>query len=139
MVRKKHTVTILPDFTVFRSVDNKWFVTSSGKLLRMRVINLERYRLAAEPIADVISITIKKIYTHSLVKKILEILAEVREDEVSCVLELIVDIAVGGRVVQVDANCILYMGLVQVRCQVRRRRRVIARVADVVCATTGEA
>ena len=89
--------------------------------------------------ADVISITICERDSHSLVKEILEILAEVREDEVARVLELVVDVAVGSRVVQVDTNGILYMCLVEVRGQVRRRRRVIAGVTDIVGSTTGEA
>jgi hypothetical protein len=90
-------------------------------------------------LADVISIAIRKSNAHSLVKEILEVLAEVREDEVARVLELVVDIAVGSRVVQVDTNGILHIGLVEVRGQVRRRRRVIAGVTDIVGTTTGEA
>lgn len=74
-----------------------------------------------------------------LVKQILEILAEVRENEVARVLELVVDVAVGSRVVQVDTNGILYVCLIEVRSQVRRGRRVIAWVTDIVGATTGEA
>jgi hypothetical protein len=95
--------------------------------------------LATKPVADVISISICECYSHSLVKEIFEILAEVREDEVAGVLELVVDVAVGCGVVKVDANGILHVCLVEVRGQVWRRRRVIARVTDIVGATTGEA
>jgi hypothetical protein len=105
----------------------------------VRVIDLKRYGLAAKPIADVISIAVEEIYTHSLVKQILEVLTEVREDEVSRVLELVVDIAVGCRVVEVDTNGILHVSLVEVRGEVRRWRRVIAWVTDVVGTTAGEA
>ena len=66
-------------------------------------------------------------------------MTEVREDEVSGVLELVVDIAVGSCVVQVDANGVLYLSLIEVRGQVRRWRRVITRVADIVGTTAGEA
>ena len=90
-------------------------------------------------LADVISIAISQRDSHSLVKQILKILAEVREDEVACVLELVVDVAVGSRVVEVDTNGILYVCLVEVRGQVRRRRRVIARVTDIVGTTAGKA
>lgn len=90
-------------------------------------------------LTDVISIAVCKCNSHSLVEQILEILAEVGEDEVARVLELIVDVAVGSRVVQVDTNGILYVCLVEVRSQVRRRRRVIAWVTDVVGTTAGEA
>jgi hypothetical protein len=90
-------------------------------------------------LADVISIAICKSNAYSLVKEILEVLAEVREDKIASVLELVVDVAVGSRVVQVDTNGILYMCLVEVRGQVRRRRRVIAGVTDIVGSTTGEA
>jgi hypothetical protein len=95
--------------------------------------------LAAKPVADVISISICECYSYSLVKEIFEILAEVRENEVARVLELVVDVAVGGRVVQVDTNGILHMCLVKVRSQVRRRRRVVAGVTDIVGTTAGEA
>lgn len=90
-------------------------------------------------LTDVIGISVSQCHPHSLVKQILEILAEIREDEVARVLELVVDVAVGSRVVQVDTNGTLHMCLVEVWGQVRRRRRVIARVTDVVGTTTGEA
>ena len=90
-------------------------------------------------LADVISIAICKSNAYSLVKEILEVLAEVREDKVASVLELVVDVAVGSRVVQVDTDGILYVCLVEVRGQVRRRSRVIAGVTDIVGSTTGEA
>ena len=73
-----------------------------------------------------------------MVKQILEVLAEVREDEVARVLELIVDVAIGSRVVQVDTNGILYLCLIEVRGQVRRRGRVIAGVTDIVGTAAGE-
>jgi len=138
-VRVELTVAILSDFAVFGSVDNEWLVASGRKLLSVRVVDLERHSLATKPIADVISIAICKSYAYSLVKEVLEILAEVREDEVARVLELVVDVAVGCRVVQVDTNGILHMCLVEVRGQVRRRRRVIARVTDIVGTTAGKA
>ena len=90
-------------------------------------------------LADVISIAICKSNAYSLVKEILEVLAEVREDKIASVLELVVDVAVGSRVVQVDTNGILYICLIEVRGQVRRRRRVIAGVTDIVGTTAGEA
>ena len=90
-------------------------------------------------LTDIIGIAVSQGNSHSLVKQILEVLAEVGEDEVACVLELVVDVAVGSRVVQVDTNGILYMCLVEVRGQVRRRRRVIAGVTDIVGTTAGEA
>ena len=90
-------------------------------------------------LTDVISIAVCKCNSHSLVEQILKILAEVGEDEVARVLELVVDVAVGSRVVQVDTNGILYVCLIEVRSQVRRGRRVIAWVTDIVGATTGEA
>jgi hypothetical protein len=89
--------------------------------------------------ANIISISICECDSYSLVKEILKVLAEVREDEVARVLELVVDVAVGCRVVQVDTNGILYICLIEVRGQVRRRRRVIAGVTDIVGTTAGEA
>ena len=95
--------------------------------------------MAAKPVADVIGIAVREGNSHSLVKEILEILTEVGEDKVSCVLELVVDVAVGSRVIQVDADGVLHMRLVEVRSQVRRRCRVITGVTNVVGSTTGEA
>jgi hypothetical protein len=90
-------------------------------------------------LTDVISISVSKGDSDSLVKQIFEILAEVGEDKVARVLELVVDVAVGSRVVKIDSNGILYVCLVEVRGQVRRRRRVIAGVTDIVGTTAGEA
>ena len=45
-----HTVTILSDFAVFRAVDNEWLVASGGKLLRVRVFDLEGHSLATKPV-----------------------------------------------------------------------------------------
>ena len=86
--RESLTVAVLSDLTVFGAVDNERLVASGRELFRVGVVDLERNGLATEPVADVIRITVEEGNAKSLVKQVLEILAEVGEDEVAGVLEL---------------------------------------------------
>ena len=82
------TIAVLPDLTVFGAIDHERLVASSRELLSVGVVDLERDGLATEPVADIISITVEERDAQALVKQVLEILAEVGEDEVAGVLEL---------------------------------------------------
>lgn len=99
------TVAILPHFSVLCSIDDERLVASSSELLCVGVVNLEGDGFTTEPVAcklvskehrtcgeerrtDVIGISVEQVDAQPLVKEILEILTEVREDEVASVLEL---------------------------------------------------
>lgn len=84
----QRTVPVLPDFTVFRSVDGEGLVSGGGELLGVRVVECERDGLAAEPVTDVVCVAVEEVDTQALVEQVLKILAEVGVDEVAGVLEL---------------------------------------------------
>ena len=84
----QRTVSVLPDFTVFRSVDGEGLVSGGGELLGVRVVECERDGLAAEPVTDVVCVAVEEVDTQALVEQVLKILAEVGVDEVAGVLEL---------------------------------------------------
>lgn len=48
---REREVSILSDFTVLSPVDCQWYVASSSKLGRIRVVDSEGYGLASEPVA----------------------------------------------------------------------------------------
>jgi hypothetical protein len=104
------TVAILSDLAVFCSVYEEGLVTCGGELLCVGVVDLEGDGFTTEPVAcglvrkgfkgsgkkgrqtDVISIAVKQVHANALVKQIFEVLSEVRENEVTRVLELPVEI-----------------------------------------------
>lgn len=88
MMLRRLTVSVLPDFTILRSVDREGLVSGGGELFGVRVVELERDGFAAEPVADVVGVAVEEVDAKTLVEQVLEVLAEVGVDEVACVLEL---------------------------------------------------
>lgn len=70
-------VPVLPDFTVFRSVDGEGLVSGGGELLGVRVVQCERDGFSAEPVTDVVCVAVEEVDAKALVQQVLKILAEV--------------------------------------------------------------
>jgi hypothetical protein len=85
---RRRTVSVLPDLAVLRSIDGEGLVAGGGELFGVRVVERERDGFAAEPVADVVCVAVEEVDAKALVEQVLEVLAEVRVDEVAGVLEL---------------------------------------------------
>jgi hypothetical protein len=127
----KAEVAVLAYLAVFGAVNHHRLVARSAEFLAVGVVDCETDGLAAEPVADVVGITISQADAHVLVQEVLQIKPEVRVDEVSAVLEGVVD-GVGAGVVECDAEGFLNLGQVEVIGVVRRRSGVIVTVADII-------
>lgn len=84
----EHTVAVLPNLTELLSIDYELLVTGGSELFSMSVVDVERNSFSAEPVANVVGISVEQVHANSLVEQILEVLTEVGENEVSSVLEL---------------------------------------------------
>lgn len=104
----------------------------------MLVIGFERDCLATEPIADVICVTVDESDADGSGKDIFEVFDEVGPDEVTSLLEGVVDLGVGLSVVEVDPEGVLNFVLSEVVDVVAGRGGVLGRVADIVSAATTE-
>src|SRR5690242_11689852 len=82
-------------------------------------------------LTDVISITVRQTDAHVLIEQMLQIEPKIRIDEVSRVLESIVN-TVAARVIKSDAKGLLHLWQVEIVRIVRRRRWVVVWVAYVV-------
>jgi hypothetical protein len=99
----------LSDLAVLRSIHDEGLVACGSELLCVGVVDLEGDGLTTEPVAcklvregikgggnegrqtDVISIAVEQVHTNALVKQVLKVLSEVREDKVTRVLELAIE------------------------------------------------
>ena len=50
-------VAVLPALAVLHAIDRHWCVAGLAELLRVRVVQVERDGLAAEPVADVVGVS----------------------------------------------------------------------------------
>jgi hypothetical protein len=99
----------LSDLAVLRSIHDEGLVACGSELLCVGVVDLEGDGLTTEPVAckfvregikgggnegrqtDVISIAVEQVHANALVKQVLKVLSEVREDKVTRVLELAIE------------------------------------------------
>lgn len=134
----KGEVAILARLAVLLSVNKEGSVPGGLELLAVLVLGGEGDGLAAEPVADVISVTVDQGDAHGAGEDILQVLEEVGPDEVTGLLEGEVDLVVGHGVVEVDADGVLDVVLAQVVDKVARGCGIIVRVTDVVDTTAAE-
>ena len=92
-------LAVLAHFAVLGAVDDKGGVAGGVEFFRVRVLQCEGDGLAAEPVADVVSITVDEGDTNAVVEDALEIGFEDRVDEVACGLEGVGDGGVGFGVI----------------------------------------
>lgn len=127
---QKTKIPILPHFTVFLSVDNERCVTSSAEFCAVGVVDGEGDSLPAEPITDVVGVAVVEGDTDGVVEDHFEVGKKVGIGEVTGLLEGVVDVIVGVRIVEVHAEGILDERLVEVLFEIGRRGGVYVGVAD---------
>lgn len=104
----------------------------------MREVGCERDGLAAEPIANIICVTVDESNANWSSEDIFEVFDEVGPDEVTCLLEGVVDFGIGLGVVEVDAKGIHDFVFGEVVDVVAGRGGVLGWVADVISTATAE-
>jgi hypothetical protein len=104
----------------------------------MGIVGCERDSLAAEPVADVIRVTVDESDANRSGENIFQVFDEVGPDEVASLLEGVVDLRVGLSIVEVHAEGILDFVLGKVVDVVARRGGVLGWVADVISAAAAE-
>ena len=126
-------VPVLARLAVLDSVDQHWGITRSVELGLVGVVRGETDRLAAEPVADVVGVAVDEGDADGGVEDRLQVVDEVRVDEVAGLLEGVVNLAIGVlSVVCVDAEGGLGGRQVEEVLEVGGRGGVFVRVADVV-------
>ena len=103
-------IPILPHFTVFFSIDDERCVTSGAELCAVGVVDGEGDGFPAKPVADVVGIAVVECDADGVVEDHFEVRKEVGIGEVTGLLEGVVDVVVGLRIVEVHAEGILDEG-----------------------------
>ena len=110
---KRHLVPCLVDareaeiarlarFTQFLAVDSHGRVPCGAEGIRVGVVDLQRDGLAAEPVANVVGVTVVEGYRDAGVEDVREVRKKAVVDEVACLLERPVGVFIGVCVVEVD-------------------------------------
>lgn len=123
-------IPILPYFAILSPVNYKGRVARSAEFCGVRVVDLEGNSLPTKPVADVVGITVVHSYTNGVVEDRFEVCEEVWINKVACFLEGVIDISIGVRVVQVDAEGGLGGGEVEVVGKVSGRCGICVGMAD---------
>ena len=126
----KAEIPILSHFTVFFSVDDERCVISSTELCAVGVVDGEGDGFPAEPVADIIGITVEEGDADGVVEDHLKVRKEVGIGEVTSLLEGVVHVVVGFRIVEVHAEGILDERLIEVLYKIGWRCGVYIWVAD---------
>lgn len=100
-------LAVLADFAVLGAVDDEGSVTGGVEFLGVSVVEGEGDGLAAEPVADVICVSVDEGDADAVVQDLLEVGFEDWIDKVACGPEGVGDGGVGLGVVEVDANSLL--------------------------------
>lgn len=104
-------VAVLAGLTVLDAVDGHGGVARSAEIGCVGVVRCEGDGFSAEPVADVVGVTVNEGDTDGESEDLLEVVEEVGPDEVTRLLEGVVDFAAGLGVVDVDAKSIHNMVL----------------------------
>lgn len=131
-------VAVLAHFAVLGPVNDKGGVARGSECIGMRVVDGEGDGLPAEPVADVVGVAVVQSHADGVVEDHFEVGDEVRVGEVAGHLEGVGDVVVGLGVIEVDADCVLDGGLVEIVIEVAGRGRVIIGIPDVVDAAAAE-
>lgn len=104
---RERIVAVFSGIAVMLSIDHKWHVPGLLPFLHAGIFHSVRNNLPAEPVADVIRITVDKGDTDREVQEFIQVVNEVRPGEVACLLEGIVDLVARLGVVEVDPESVL--------------------------------
>lgn len=101
-------VAVLTDLTIFCTINNHWLITRSLELGAVCVTQSQRDRLSTKPVTNVVSIPVYQSDTDRIIEYHLQVGEEIRVDEITSLLEGIINVVVGLGVIEVDAEGILY-------------------------------
>jgi len=107
-------VAVLARLAVLDAVDDQGRVARGAELGRVFVVGGQGDGLAAEPVADVVGVAVDEGDADGELEELLEVVDEVGPDKVAGLLEGVVDLGVGGGVVDVDADGVHDVVLLQV-------------------------
>ena len=96
----------------------------------MCIINIERDLLATEPVTNVVRVPVNQSYSDGIVENQLEVCEEIRVNKVACFLKRVVNVVVGVGIVQINADCFLDGGEIEIVFKVCGRCGVFVRVSD---------
>jgi hypothetical protein len=109
-------VAVLSCLTVLNTVDLHWGVASFAELGCTWMISSETDCLSAEPVADIVGVTVDKRHSHRAVQDHLEVFDEIWIYKVASLLEGVVYLVIRKQsaVIQVNADCVLNLRNIQV-------------------------
>ena len=113
----KAEVAILSDFAILSAVDHKWGVIGHCKLSAVGVLDGKGDGLASKPVANVVCVTVIHCYADRVVKNHFEI-RDKRVGPVASLLKGVVDVIVGIRIVEINAEGLLNRGEVEILLEV---------------------
>lgn len=100
-------VAILAGFSILGSVHGHGGVSRGPELVSVRVVRGEGNGLSAKPVADVVCVAVDEGDADGQVEDLFEVVDEVGPDEVTGLLEGVVDGLAGGGVVEVHTDGLL--------------------------------
>ena len=100
-------VAILAGFSILDSVHGHGGVSRGPELVSVRVVRGEGNGLSAKPVADVVCVAVDEGDADGQVEDLFEVVDEVGPDEVTGLLEGVVDGLAGGGVVEVHTDGLL--------------------------------
>lgn len=104
---REREVAILAGFSILDSVHGHGGVSRGAELVSVRVVRGEGNSLSAKPVADIVCVAVDEGDADGQVEDFFEIVDEVGPDEVTGLLEGVVDGLAGGGVVEVHTDGLL--------------------------------
>lgn len=132
-------IPILAHLAVLHAVDEERSVARSPKFFGVRVVYGKRDGFAAEPVADVVCVSIDESDADAILEDLFDVFEEVGVDEVASALEAERDVGrIGARIIDVYTQGLLRGFQVEEVHEVVWWRGVVVWMADVVDAAAAE-
>ena len=131
-------IAILAGLAILNTVHEEGSIACSAELLAVREVGRKGDGLAAEPVADIICVTVDESDADWPGEDVLEVFDEVGPDKVASLLEGVVDFGVRLSVVEVNAEGVHDIISGEIVHVVAGRGGVLGWVADVVSAAAAE-
>lgn len=125
-------IAVLADLAIFGSVDSEGRVARGAELCGVGVVESKGNGLTAEPIADVICVSVVHTHAQTGGEQHLDVFKEIRVNEIASLLECVVDVVVAGRIVEVHTQRILNVCLVEIIWEIRWRGWVVVWVTNII-------
>lgn len=110
---QKTEIPVLSHFAVLGPINNKRDVPRIRKLLGVSILNFIRDGFAAKPVTDIVGVAIDERHADAVVENHFELVEEVGICKVTCFLKGVVNIVVRLRVIEINAESLLYIGQIE--------------------------